>query len=35
MGNDHECEVQGIGFVTIKLHDESEKTLTKVRYVPE
>jgi len=35
LGNNHECEVQGIGDVRLKLHDGSYRTLTILRYVPE
>ena len=35
LGNDHECEVKGIGYIRLKLHDGSHKTLIVVRYIPE
>ena len=33
--NDHECKVQGVGDVRLKLHDGSLRALTLVRYAPE
>ena len=35
LGNDHECKVQGVGDIRLKLHDGSLRTLTSVRYVPD
>ena len=33
MGNNQSCSVQGIGDITLKLHDNKVRTLTEVRYV--
>ncbi|KAI5662799.1 hypothetical protein M9H77_22122 [Catharanthus roseus] len=35
MGNNHVCEIKGIGNVFIKMHDGVTRKLTKVRYVPD
>ena len=35
MGNDHACKTLGIWKVRLKLHDESVRTLSDVRYVPD
>ena len=34
MGNNHSCSIQGIGNISLKLHDNKIRTLTDVRYVP-
>lgn len=34
LGNNHECKVQGVGDIRLKLHDGSLRTLTSMRYVP-
>ena len=33
LGNDYECKVQGVGDVRLKMHDETFRTLTAMRYV--
>lgn len=35
LGNDHECKVQGIGEVRLKMHDNTYRTLQAVRHIPE
>ncbi|KAI5641000.1 hypothetical protein M9H77_19142 [Catharanthus roseus] len=35
MGNNHVCEIKGIGNVFIKMHDGVTRKLTEVRYVPD
>ena len=35
LGNNRPCKVQGVGFVRVKLHNDVEKVLTNVRYIPE
>lgn len=34
MGNNHSCKVEGIGDISLKLHDNNLRILTGVRYVP-
>ena len=34
MGNNHSCSVQGIGDISLNLHDNKIRMLTGVRYVP-
>ena len=34
MGNNHSCTIQGIGNISLKLHNNKICTLTNVRYVP-
>ena len=34
MGNNHTCEVYGIGTIGIKMFDEIVRKLTSVQYVP-
>lgn len=34
MGNNHQCDIKGIGSVKLKLHDGSFKILSYVRFVP-
>lgn len=33
MGNDKVCKVVGMGFVTLKMEDETKRTLEKVRHI--
>lgn len=35
MGNDHACEVVGIGLVRVRMFDGIVRTLTDVRHIPE
>ncbi|XP_042038209.1 uncharacterized protein LOC121784097 [Salvia splendens] len=35
LGNNHVCNVRGIGTVKLKMHDGSIKLLSEVRYIPE
>jgi len=35
LGNNHECNIKGIGDIKIKMHDGIIRTLISVRYVPE
>ena len=35
LGNNKACKIAGIGSVRFKLHDESIRLLTEVRYVPD
>ena len=35
LGNNKACRVQGIGKISIKMHDGCSRTLYEVRYVPE
>ena len=35
LGNNHECKVQGIGNIRLKLHDGTLRTLSSMRYVLE
>ena len=35
MGNDHACEIVGVGTVRIKMHDGVVRTLTGVRHIPD
>ena len=34
MENNHSCSIQGIGDISLKLHDNKIKLLTDVRYMP-
>ena len=35
LGNNKACKIAGVGSVRFKLHDESIRLLTEVRYVPD
>ena len=35
MGNDHKCQVIGIGSISIRSYDGTIKTLNNVRHIPE
>lgn len=35
MGNDHKCQVIGIGSITLRSYDGTLRTLNNVRHIPE
>ena len=34
LGNNRPCKVQSVGSVRVRLHNDAEKVLTNVRYIP-